>query len=347
MRARRRPSRRQFLLGAASASATALGCFPDVGGTWPQLTEACLQSSPVQANERSPVIEVLRADSVLVDPSTQRASVQEGPVREMVDEALTALGGAAPWRTLLPDFVPGMRVGIKVNVLNELCPTSVPLVKALVGSLSAGLELDPRDIIVWDRRLDELERAGFTSESVGATVMGTVNSMGDSRGPGYGEPICGMVAGKAPRLSRILTELTDLTLNCPVLKTHAICGVTAALKNVYGVIDIPGEYHRNLSSALPALYQLPPVRSRFRLALVDALVAVTTGGTSSPPDTVPRRILLSADPVATDAYALALVEKLRAEKEIGLPPVDRSVMGWLEKAAAEGLGTLEYELRER
>ena len=139
--------------------------------------------------------------------------------------------------------------------------------------------------------------------------------------------------------------MTDFTINCPVLKTHEVSGVTGALKNIYGIIDIPGEYHHNLLEALPALYRLPPIRNRIRLTVIDALIAVTTGGTSSPPDTTPRRVLVSLDPLAADSHALALVNQLRAEKNLNLSAVDPAITTWLKNGYDLGLGTLRYQLR--
>ncbi len=342
--ARRSATRRDVLVaGAALAGA---GCFPDVGGVWPTVSEACTDADVLPPRTGpSPVAEAFRDDAVTVDPVSQRATHNAGPVRQMLDGVLRALvPSGSPWRTLLPDWSPQTRLGIKVNVLNEQCPTSVVLVKALVDSLVEELGASRERIIVWDRRVDELTRCGFTEAAVGAKVMGTWRSFTDQSGPGYAMPTCGVVAGRAPRLSRLLTELTDMTLNVPVLKTHAICGVTGALKNIYGLIDNPGDYHANIVTALPALYRLPPIRKALRFHLVDALVAVTTGGTSSPVDTVPRRLFASADPVAVDRYALALADRLRDEKQLGLGPVDRSATGWMENAHAAGLGSLDYAL---
>lgn len=340
----RRPTRRDIL--AAGAALTTAGCFPEVGGKWPTVSEACRDVDVFAPPASAVVAEIERADSVTVDAATARTTIHEAPVRLMLEAALaTLVPTGSPWRAVLPDFSSAMRIGLKVNVLNEMCPTSVALTKAVVDSLVDALGVSRDQLIVWDRRLDELERCGFTDAAVGATVMGTLRSTSGG-GPGYGDPTCGVVAGRAPRLSRILTELTDVTINVPVLKTHAICGVTGALKNIYGVIDNPGEYHQNLNTALPLLYRLPPIRRSMRLHLLDGLVAVTTGGTSSPPDTVPRRLLASVDPVALDARALALAEELRAELQLGLKPIDRTFTAWMENSQAQGLGSVDYELRK-
>lgn len=342
-------TRREFLKAAgkvaAGASLGGMGaCFPDVGGTWPKLTEACVAHDTASLVEGpSEVVEVLCEASAPTPPTPFQ--IDEERVRAMLEAALGALGGgtaAKLWERILPDYSPAMRIGIKVNCLNPSCPTSVPVVKALVGMLKSTLGISEQRLLVWDRRLDELRSCGFTEEAVGAPVMGTINSTTDGSGPGYGEAFCGVVAGKAPRLSRILTELTDVTLNVPVLKSHDVSGITAAFKNIYGIIDRPEVYHTSLATALPALYCLPPIRTRMRLHIVDAIRAVTRGGTSDVSDRVPKRLLVSADPVALDNYALALVNDLRAHDPLRpLGPVNEERTGWLKNAYDLGLGSLE------
>ncbi|MBI5548208.1 MAG: DUF362 domain-containing protein [Deltaproteobacteria bacterium] len=347
MSRRARKTRREFLKDAARVAGAAslaglAGCFPEVGGHWPHVTEQCLDGTQLTPNPgTSRVTEVFCEASVVTEP---RYALNAEAMRPMVD---AVLGGLAPsiaelWSRAFPDFTQETRIGIKVNCLNVDCATSVPLVKALVDLLKETLRLDAERIIVWDRRLDELTRCKFTEEAVGCRVMGTINSTKDAGGPGYGEPICGAVAGKMPRLSRLLTDLTDVTINVPVLKTHGVSGVTAAFKNIYGIIDNPADYHDNLVTAMPELYRLPPIRKSLRLHLLDAFQAVTVGGTSDPSDCTPKLVAASLDPLAFDAYSLNLVNKLRAARGVGA--VDSKVTGWLEGAFKAGLGTLEHEL---
>lgn len=338
----KKATRRQVLVGGAAVAAS--GCFPDVGGQWAVLKAECEDESQAEpASTPSRVAEVHREDAVTLDPATRVATIAALPVREMLEATLKLLYPAgAPWRAILPDWTAETRIGIKVNVLNPRCPTSPELTRAIVDSLVEELGASRERIIVWDRGVGELTAAGITEDAVGAKVLGTLEA------GGYAPSACGVVAGAVPLLSRILTEHTDVTINVPVLKTHAICGVTGAMKNIYGIISNPGDYHTNLNEALPQLYRLPPIRRHLRFHVLDALVAITRGSTSSPRDSVPRRVLASADPLALDRRALALTEELREEfsVEMGLElkPLDRGVMGWMDNAHLAGLGSLEFEL---
>jgi len=199
-----------------------------------------------------------------------------------------------PWRVLLPKYRPGMRIGLKVNCLNQWVVTSPALVHAIVVSLRDKLGVDPAKIVVWDRRLDELNRHGKYSadDLAGAQLLGTRNDPPQDGGipdtntdvqPGYGEQISPTIECQSPRLSRILTELTDLTINCPVFKRHGVSGVTGAMKNIYGIIDIPGSYHAPVQTGLPKLYALPAIRNSISLNIVDALIAEVTKDTADPP----------------------------------------------------------------
>ena len=126
--------------------------------------------------------------------------------------------------------------------------------------------------------------------------------------------------------------------------------MTGALKNIYGIIDRPDNFHTDtkkntdLPTALPALYNIPAIRNSIKLTVVDALQAVTLADTADRPDSLPGRIIASQDPVALDRYALDVLNGLRATRS--KPPIDGAVVGWLDNAYQLGLGTKDYKLVE-
>jgi uncharacterized protein (DUF362 family) len=330
-----------------TAGASLTGCFPDVGGEWAQERAVCVADPELPlVSEASVVAEVLDEASVTYDSDALAFVIDEARVPDMLRDLLGTLAGdpADPWPVLLPDYATGMRIGLKVNVLNPQCATTLPLVRAVADDLQDRLGVPAADILVWDRRLDELTRSGFTEAALGVPVAGTVNATDDPDGPGYEKEYCPVIGDQTTRLSRILTELTDVTINLPVLKSHGVSGVTGAMKNIYGVIHNPAAFHANLNDGLPALYALEPIRTRLRLTILDALIAVTVGGTSSPPDAIPKRLAAARDPVALDARALELVNEERAAKTPSQQAVDASYTAWLDNAHQAGLGARQIDL---
>jgi hypothetical protein len=273
-------------------------------------------------------------------------------------------GVANPWTTLLPKYQPGQRIGIKVNCLGVVA-TSPALVRALIASLRDRLGVDPKNIVVWDRYLLDLTGNGkYTEEdlagarAIGNLLHGPDPTKGENEddpsltdGHGYGDSICeaprGQVAtdnsaGSFPRLSRILTDETDFTINCTVFKSHNVSGITGALKSAYGMIHNPGEYHTDFDIVSPLLYAIPAVRNSLPLTICDAILGVMLGNPVSPANCTPRRIFLAQDPVAMDSYVLDFMNQLLAEK--GGRSVVPSPVPWLDRAATLGLGSRSYQL---
>jgi hypothetical protein len=330
------------------------------------------------------VVDVLRQESVLVTGG--KFVAQPDVVASMLDAGLVALARQAmmfnagisapdgdagaydsgefdggidnPWSVLLPKYQSGQRIGLKVNCLGGNTATSAALVHAIIVSLRDNLGVNPaKEIIVWDRGLDELRKnnmANYSSDTLaGATLLGTkfvtlpaVQDTPDE--PDYGDPVCEAptgTSGDLPRLSRIFTHMTDLTINCPILKSHSTSGITAAMKNIYGIINNPGQFHNNLVTALPKLYAVPAIRGSISFTIVDALIAAITRDTMNSADAAPRRILLGLDPVALDSYALTLINQLRAAM-IGRdnPIKPAGITDWIAEAARIGLGSTNYSL---
>ena len=318
--------RREFMVGTG-ASAILLGSVLAVGCG----DEA---EDPVPpANLGAKVVD-------LSDPSSvdSKGVLDEARVKAMLYKGLRQLTGeqdlGRAWRALIPEFHPGLRIGLKVNASFYRAANSPALVKALVQTLTTDLGASADKIIVWDIADILVRGAGITTEATGATVMGTTMS---PSAPGY-ETESISVAGKKIRLAKLFTKLTDVTLNLAILKDHNIAGMTGALKNIYGVFNNPGDFHKDLVTALPAIYALPQINSRMRLCITEALIAVSEGGPLAPASHSPGRLMMATDPVALDAHALTLLNSIR---KTALPTAK---LAWLQGAEKLGLGKVTPEL---
>lgn len=297
MTAMRNSSRRDFVRDCLTGLA-ALGAG---GGerAWPEPAAAAAKSRVVVAH-----------DPELRSAGTRSAQPQK--LESLLDRALQAFYGdenpQAAWRRIAR---PGERVGIKINTLGGRGISSSPeLVEVLCRRLQqAGIRA--RDIVVWDRGTEEMERAGFKIAVGGDRVQCYGTDRVD-----YEDELAEW-GGVGSRLSRILTRNVDALINVPVLKDHDGAGVTIALKNMYGAIHNPNKYHPNGCDPYVAdLNMLPEIRAKMRLVVCDAITAMYEGGPGFKPEhSWPcNSLLVAADAVALDATGWRTIESKRAAK---------------------------------
>lgn len=239
-------------------------------------------------------------------------SVDFSRILALLDRAMQALTGRDLPQEAWNKFVrPGETIGLKVNTLGGrgIC-TSTHLVEAICERLQqAGSKAE--DIVIWDRDSQELERGGFRL------------AMGGNRVQCYGsdrvdyEQELSAFGSVGSRLSKILTQRTNVLINLPVLKDHDGAGVTMALKNMYGVIHNPNKYHPNgCNPYIADLNMLPEIRTRMRLTICDATTAMYEGGPAYKPEFSwnANALIVSQDPVALDYTGWQIIEHKRAEK---------------------------------
>ena len=321
-------SRRDFLkrcTGTVFAAAFAPAAAADA-------TSAAAARGP--ALEKSKV--VIARDAML---RGQGSTVDERRMLALLDRAMQSFFDVdqpvEAWRRLLR---PGERVGLKVNTIaGRRLSTNVTVVEAICERLqSAGVKA--QNIVIWDRENSELERAGFRQSSYPNRVL----SLG-TNAVGF-EEVPEAFGAVRSRLSKILTRSCDVLINVPVLKSHWMCGVTAALKNMYGAIDNPYRYHGNgCSPYIADLNMLPAIRSRLRFNICDATTASYVGGAGYDPNSTwnHNAIVVARDPVALDYTAWRIIERKRAEMGLGTIESDGKPPRFLSVAAdaAHRLGT--------
>ncbi|MCL4684748.1 DUF362 domain-containing protein [Myxococcota bacterium] len=308
---------------------------------------------------------VARNESALHGSAAQRGDI----LRTMLARGLRTLTGEpderSAWASLLSEFRPGHVVGIKLNTVAVHLAPHQEVVDALVASLAEG-RVERQNIVLWDNlgRLGPIrmrfygdlerpegayyqgmERAGFAPDSRGAPrILCTVPR---PPGLGYDRKVRAEIPSRGLRLpvSRILTRVCDHIINLPVPKDHRVTGITCALKNFYGCVPLWDSFRPTHADGMHAnrgdpqiaeLYANPCISGKVRLHVCDALRAICDGGPWGEPQLEPHSLLLATDPVALDAYVLALLDGAR--RKLGMERVSRRA-GYLESSARRGLGT--------
>jgi len=147
-------------------------------------------------------------------------------------------------------------------------------------------------------------------------------------------------------------------INLPVVKSHQSAGVTLCLKNLsHGMVNNVNRSHinRGLNACglfIPAVVDLPVLRQRVVLHVLDGVRAGYNGGPGTPAQFRwdHKTMYFGTDPVALDKIGWQVVEARR--KQEGLPPVAETPPGdrfnnyWgqpqhIELASKLGLGVFE------
>jgi len=259
------------------------------------------------------------------------SSVDSRRMLALLDRAVQALFDRdrplEAWRKLVR---PGEIVGLKVNTLGGRgISTNPQLVEAICERLQeAGIGAS--DIVVWDRSSDELEHAGFHVSMGGNRVQ----CFGTDRVDYEQEPV--IYGSVGSRVSKILTQRSNVLINVPVLKDHDGAGVTIALKNMYGIIHNPNKYHPNGCDPFVAdLNMLPEIRTRMRLTICDATTAMYEGGPAYKPEHSwqANALIVSEDPVALDSIGWQIIERKRAEHGLKTLEADGRAPRYIATAA--------------
>lgn len=317
-------NRRQFL----TRLATQVGGVGGALSTLPafaQLSSGQLQ--PDAATESVPLIPVVEAIGKKVWENDQ---LNEDAVSELMDQAMMKLTGRSSakeaWRDIvLPDDI----VGIKINPLAgpELSTHSIIVDKIVEGLYGAGVLR--KQIIIWDRFEAHLLNAGYPIQQDEGDVR-TLAS--DTEGIGYDDEVFyesekDSVARREnestlSRYSRIVTQQVDVLINVPVLKHHAMAGVSGCLKNLaFGSVDNTRRFHGKPLYCNPAIGEIlehKVLKEKLVLNIVDGLVASFDKGPTYHAESTWKygSLFISADPVILDVLVLQTVNQKREEMEL-------------------------------
>ncbi len=115
--------------------------------------------------------------------------------------------------------------------------------------------------------------------------------------------------GAAPGKAKPVTAL----INVPSLKAHHMSGIGCAIKNYIVYHANPASMHPDSCSELGAAWQVPAIKDKTRLIVVDALLPMFDKG----PQVTPkyrwpyRGLVVGTDPVAVDTVCLRIIQAKR------------------------------------
>ncbi len=257
--------------------------------------------------------------------STYLAVARGESPRAMVQAAIKSLGG-------MGRFVrPGNDVIIKPNICTAyhtyvLASTTNPEVVAALVELCLGA--GAKRVRVMDRPFGGRAVIGYRvsgiEEATGA-AGGELETMAEMK---YRE--VEIPEGRDIQKWSVYGDAldTDVLINVPIAKDHALARLTLGMKNLMGLIQSRNRFHANLGQRVADLNTVV----RPALTVVDAVrILVDNGPASGRPDDVRlmNTVIASHDIVAADAYAATLfgltgadIPATRAGAEMGLGTMD-------------------------
>lgn len=246
----------------------------------------------------------LPANPYLQDGRSVVALVHGGSVPERLAAAVELLGGLAPLG------LRGRRVLIKPNVVNDRPPpstTSPDLIEAVVQMMRAAgaasmTVADSSGMLRFPTR-ENLASTGVraAAERAGATVLALEE-----------EPWVAVEPPGARYMTRYYVSKpvydADVLINLPIIKTHRFAHYSCALKNLVGIVHpkyrpsigfLAGHWHERIAELNLAVHP--------QLTIADGATIMIAGGPTSGDSASTNLLVASADRVAVDAVALALI----------------------------------------
>lgn len=314
--------------------------------TKPETNIATAQAIPRTVNSMpgkypGQVVKVNHPNSVVEGKPSESAAY------DMLKEGMLNLTGETDLKKAWSHFVSEDDIiGLKVNPIGgKLLSTSHAITQSIVKQLEeAGISRSK--IVIWDRREEQLDDAGFTTENYpGVSFMATecyddnksyINAEGkfysedwidkdhffyaDVEGEYDAYTMPYMVnGGKNSYFSKICTQKVTKIINVPVLK-NAGTSITACMKNLaYGSISNTGRLHKALWHETTAYAcAFPPLRDKVVLNVLDGILGCFDGGPAANPQFICqyKTLLLGSDPVAVDRVAYDVVINKRIQEGV-------------------------------
>ncbi|MBI3874683.1 MAG: DUF362 domain-containing protein [Verrucomicrobia bacterium] len=304
----------------------------------------CLAAASFAADSGAPAKTPVTARVIIVqDPAAlETYTPQPEKIRAMLERGLTLLTGktnaAAAWRSLVStqDCV-GIKVFSEPGAISGTRPEVVAAVAE--GLLAAGV---PRQrIVIWDKSLDALQRAGFVqlAERLGVRVAASLASGYDEKT--FYQPEHGLIGqlvwsdlefgkkgddvGRRSFVTKLLAGDVTKIINVTPLLNHNVAGVSGNLLGLsLASVDNTMRFESDpthLAIAVPEIWALPAVGDRVVLNIVDALLCQYQGEQRGLLHySVPLgQLRFSTDPVALDVLSIQELEQQRKAQDLPQP----------------------------
>ena len=250
-----------------------------------------------------------------------------------------AVGASSIQAAMKSLFHPSDVVAIKLNAIAPQIAPQPEIVFAIVEALGfAGV--DRKNVIIYDKEDRDLAAAGYqcTATGPGPMIYGTI---GPTKNPGYEQELTEQ--GKTGFcLSKIVTREATAIINVPIMKQHCFAGMTGALKNHFGSIHNPEDFHY-LDGCNPAVADVnlaKSIRNKQRLCVVDGVWVQYDGGPSFSAEHVDFHgaVMAATDPVALDTHIIAIMDKFRQQHNLPTLAEGKNPPKHVKTAAEYGLG---------
>lgn len=293
--------------------------------------------------------------------ATEAFRPQPERVQALVDRGIVHLTGkkdaVEAWQSLVSS---NDVVGLKVcSTPGPNSGTRPAVVEAVIkGLLASGLPAS--NLIIWDKHTVDLRLAGFFEfeRRYGVRVAGAAQAGFDEK-VFYDAPLLGNLlwgdlefgkkgegVGRKSFVSKLLTQQITKIININPLLNHNAAGVSG---NLYGLamssVDNTFRFEQDssrLATAVPDIYNLPPLGEHVVLNIVDALICQYEGGQQGllHYSATLNQLRFSRDPVALDVLSVQELEQQRLHADA---PVTKPNRDLYEFAALLELGVSDLK----
>lgn len=290
---------------------------------------------------------VAPSNSVVVrvrDAKAVKAFVPEPQqIRQMVSKGVRTLtnvdDASVAWRALVKkDDVIGIKVFSRPGATSG---TRIPVVAAVIEEL-LDIGIPETNIVVWDKRLADLQLAGFMElkNRYGVDVVGSAEK-GYDPGKSYETSLIGNLVwgdlefgkkgelvGKRSFLSKLLTERITRIISITPLLNHNQASVTGHLYSLaFGSVDNTLRFQtstEHMNVAVPEIFAMPEIYDRLALVIQDGLICQYEGEKKSllHYSNIMSELWFSFDPVALDATSIRVMNDQRRKAEAPLPVIN-------------------------